>query len=61
MSKQLSRAIHDLTNTMQVILSAIEQEEFQLALRYTRKALRQLESIQELIGLLQVEIERKSR
>lgn len=59
MSKQLKRALHDLTNTMQIILSAIEEGEFQLALKATRRGIAQMESVRELIGVMQADAEKR--
>jgi len=59
MPQRLKKAIHALTNTMQVVLSAIEEEEFELALKSTRRAVNQLDGIRELIGMLQASTERR--
>lgn len=55
MSKRLLKAVHDLNNTLQLVVSAIEQEEFELALKAARKANKQMESICEQISILKLE------
>lgn len=61
MPKRLKRAIHDLTNTIQVILSAIEEREYEMAMKAAQRGVKQLEELRKLIEILRAEFEERDR
>jgi hypothetical protein len=53
--KEVQRYVHDLTNCFQVVLSAIESQEYSVALSEIRKAMPIMFRIQTLVRLLEEE------
>jgi len=57
--REVRQCVHDLTNTFQVALSALEMKEFSLALRHIQKSLEVMRRLQILCTALEEE-ERES-